>query len=180
MATHSSILAWIIPGTEEPVGLPSMGLHRVRHDWRDLPVVSNVYKLDKSFLETLMDPQLAFGFISRILFKIFCLETLFGFFSDLRAIRSSDSFFSWYNSIIASAYEISSLFQLHLPPKWLEFPVVNTDTQEKHLALFTPHYSEEWQCPRIGKKKKDSQYHWTLTCHEGLLVGNSLKEEERE
>ena len=32
MATHSSILAWSIPGTEEPSGLPSMGLHRVRHD----------------------------------------------------------------------------------------------------------------------------------------------------
>ena len=32
MATHSSVLAWRIPGTEEPSGLPSMGLHRVRHD----------------------------------------------------------------------------------------------------------------------------------------------------
>ena len=32
MATHSSVLAWRIPGTEEPGGLPSMGLHRVRHD----------------------------------------------------------------------------------------------------------------------------------------------------
>ena len=36
MATHSSILAWRIPGTEEPVGLPSMGPHRVGHDRRDL------------------------------------------------------------------------------------------------------------------------------------------------
>ena len=32
MATHSSILAWRIPGTEEPVGLLSMGSHRVGHD----------------------------------------------------------------------------------------------------------------------------------------------------
>ena len=32
MATHSSILSWRIPGTEEPVGLPSMGSHRVGHD----------------------------------------------------------------------------------------------------------------------------------------------------
>ena len=32
MATHSSVLAWRIPGTEEPGGLPSMGLHRVGHD----------------------------------------------------------------------------------------------------------------------------------------------------
>ena len=36
MATHSSVLAWRIPGTGEPCGLPSMGLHRVRHDWSDL------------------------------------------------------------------------------------------------------------------------------------------------
>ena len=32
MATHSSILAWRIPGTEESGGLQSMGLHRVGHD----------------------------------------------------------------------------------------------------------------------------------------------------
>ena len=31
-ATHSSILAWRIPGTAEPGGLPSMGSHRVGHD----------------------------------------------------------------------------------------------------------------------------------------------------
>ena len=36
MATHSSILAWRIPGTGEPGGLPSTGSHRVRHDWNDL------------------------------------------------------------------------------------------------------------------------------------------------
>ena len=39
MATHSSVLAWRIPGTGEPGGLPSMGSHRVGHDWRDLVVV---------------------------------------------------------------------------------------------------------------------------------------------
>ena len=32
MATHSSVLAWRIPGAAEPGGLPSMGSHRVRHD----------------------------------------------------------------------------------------------------------------------------------------------------
>ena len=32
MATHSSVLAWRIPGTREPGGLPFMGLHRVGHD----------------------------------------------------------------------------------------------------------------------------------------------------
>ena len=36
MATHSSVLAWRILGTGEPGGLPSMGLHRVGHDWNNL------------------------------------------------------------------------------------------------------------------------------------------------
>ena len=38
MATHSSILAWRIPGMGEPGGLPSMGSHRVGHDRNDLAV----------------------------------------------------------------------------------------------------------------------------------------------
>ena len=36
MATHSSVLAWRIPGTGESGGLPSMGSHRVGHDRSDL------------------------------------------------------------------------------------------------------------------------------------------------
>ena len=36
MATHSSVLAWRIPGTGEPGELPSMGLHTVGHNWSDL------------------------------------------------------------------------------------------------------------------------------------------------
>ena len=36
MASHSTVLAWRIPGTGEPGGLPSMGSHRVGHDWSDL------------------------------------------------------------------------------------------------------------------------------------------------
>ena len=35
-ATHSSVLAWRIPGMGEPGGLPSTGFHRVGHDWSDL------------------------------------------------------------------------------------------------------------------------------------------------
>ena len=40
MATHSSVLAWRIPGMGEPGGLPSMGFHRVGHDWSDLAVAA--------------------------------------------------------------------------------------------------------------------------------------------
>ena len=40
MATHSSVLAWRVPGIAEPGGLPSMGSHRVGHDWSDLAVAA--------------------------------------------------------------------------------------------------------------------------------------------
>ena len=49
MATHSSVLAWRIPGTGKPSVLPSMGLHRVGHDWSDLAaVVAAANRLNKS------------------------------------------------------------------------------------------------------------------------------------
>ena len=42
MATHCSVLAWRIPGTAEPGGLPSVGSHRVGHDWSDLAAAAPV------------------------------------------------------------------------------------------------------------------------------------------
>ena len=48
MATHSSVLAWRIPGMEEPGGLPSMGSHRVGHDWSNLAAAAaNTNRLRK-------------------------------------------------------------------------------------------------------------------------------------
>ena len=46
MATHSSVLAWRIPETGEPGGLPSVGSHRVGHDWSDL-AATDIYILIK-------------------------------------------------------------------------------------------------------------------------------------
>ena len=47
MAPHSSALAWRIPGTEEHGGLPSMGLHRVRHDWSDLAAAADCLAISR-------------------------------------------------------------------------------------------------------------------------------------
>ena len=44
MATHSSVLAWRIPETGEPGGLPSMGSHRVGHDWSDLAAALAIFQ----------------------------------------------------------------------------------------------------------------------------------------
>ena len=48
MATHSSVLAWRIPGTGEPGGLPSVGSHRVEHDWSNLAAAA--FQLMKELL----------------------------------------------------------------------------------------------------------------------------------
>ena len=47
MATHSSVLAWRIPGTGEPGGLPSMGSQRVGNDWGNLAAAAavEIYKI---------------------------------------------------------------------------------------------------------------------------------------
>ena len=52
MAAHSSVLAWRIPGTGEPGGLPSMGSHRVGHDWSDLAAAAACMSKGKENTQT--------------------------------------------------------------------------------------------------------------------------------
>ena len=50
MATHSSVLVWSIPGTGEPGGLPSIGSHRVGHDWSNLAAAAAMPHVGSSSL----------------------------------------------------------------------------------------------------------------------------------
>ena len=50
MATHSSVLAWRVPGTGEPGGLPSMGSHRVGRDWSDVAAAAAVIMMKKMMM----------------------------------------------------------------------------------------------------------------------------------
>ena len=50
MATHSSVLAWRIPGTGEPGGLPSVGSRRVGHDLSDLAAAAAKQGIGPSFI----------------------------------------------------------------------------------------------------------------------------------
>ena len=61
MATHSSVLAWRIPGTWEPGGLPSVGLHRVGHDWSDLAAAAAAFTR-KHYMYALIYDNLFFSF----------------------------------------------------------------------------------------------------------------------
>ena len=58
MATHSSVLAWRIPGTVEPGGLPSMGSHGVGHDWSDLAAAAAADSCSGTtcWIETIFSP----------------------------------------------------------------------------------------------------------------------------
>ena len=69
MATCSSVLAWRIPGTGEPGGLPSMGSHRVGHDWSDLAAAAAA----ATFLPVVSESfhQLRFLLILRLV-QLFC------------------------------------------------------------------------------------------------------------
>ena len=84
MATHSSVLAWRIPGTGEPGGLPSMGSHRVRHDWSDLAAGAWVY-----FWAFYLDPLV---YISDFVWVPYCLdECSFVVEPEVRQVDSSSS-----------------------------------------------------------------------------------------
>ena len=73
MATNSSILAWRIPGMEEPGGLPSTGSHRAGHDWIDLAAAA----------AALLSRIIALGIFSRILgLKAYTLSWNFCYFRE--------------------------------------------------------------------------------------------------
>ena len=59
-ATHSSVLAWRIPRTGEPGGLPSMGSRRVGHDWNDLAAVAAADSLWSTLIKYTHISQLGF------------------------------------------------------------------------------------------------------------------------
>ena len=62
MAAHSSVLAWRVPGTGEPGGLPSVGSHRVGHDWGDLAAAAGPPPTDSSGSSLLPCPLALPGF----------------------------------------------------------------------------------------------------------------------
>jgi len=87
MATHSSVLAWRIAGMAEPGGLPSMGSHRVGHDWSNLAACQYMNYLLRSLGAY---PLLSFSRESSLLKYVLTMNTLIG-----------ESFLVWEEVIIA-------------------------------------------------------------------------------
>ena len=87
MATHSSVLAWRIPGTGESGGLPSMGSHRVGHDWSDLAATAaaaaDLHKTEEPFSQNMF---------LNIANSVYIFATLLAFVCDVKAYNSYETF----------------------------------------------------------------------------------------
>ena len=110
MATHSSVLAWRIPGTGEPGGLPSMGSHRVGHDWSDLAAAAAaVLKISRIF------------WIFYVEYLVICKQWLFYlFFSNFNSFISFPSSLLWLlllfsRSIVSDSLQAHGLQHARLP-----------------------------------------------------------------
>ena len=126
MATHFSVLAWRIPGKGEPHGLPSMGSHRVGHDWSDLAAAAAA------------------------------VESYFGnsdfFIPNNNKIHNRTFFLSFLYSFLPPSYP-PSIFPSALPsflscalPFSLSLSFLYTHTQFKHLGIsvFMGWYPRIW------------------------------------
>ena len=85
-ATHSSVLAWRIPGTGEPGGLLSMGSHRVRHDWSDLAAVAKL----SIWIPSMMVNSLPVRQLTSFLFFYFFFHFIFRQHKLLATSNNSD------------------------------------------------------------------------------------------
>ena len=92
MATHSSVLAWRIPGSAEPGGLLSMGSHRVGHDWSDLAAAAAVV----NYVDYLFMCMLAI-----------CISSL------ARCLFKSFANFNWLLLLLSYKFWIVDPFQIH-------------------------------------------------------------------
>ena len=98
MAIHSSVLAWRIPGMGEPGALPSMGSHRVRHDWSNLAAA--VYNSAHSWVE--------FSMVEYFKMLKFILNTFQNGWTSLNLMASCFSRNPWWSSF-----------------SWIQFLVLN-------------------------------------------------------
>ena len=153
MATHSSVLAWRIPGMGEPGGLPSMGSHRVGHDWSDLAAAGLSFLIGKeiwarwSWLTPILDPSINISYSQEITSN----QQLCSHFSSLHLISRMQ---------VKTSTEFSFFLRL-LPPvhvcrlqRWFFAEQRNSVTHNVHsLLLFSVLVGKMW--PRAKSEGKD-------------------------
>ena len=122
MATHSSVLAWRIPGTGEPGGLQSLGSHRVGHDWSNLAAAAAA--LNKANIWQKTEVREKFFFLSHLNHSTWEIENAFSKKSN-ELINKKKYYWiakSFMNTDIPKTGIISKLFLLsEVPSLWYVF-----------------------------------------------------------
>ena len=119
MATHSSVLAWRIPGIGEPGGLPSMGSHRVGHDWSDLEaaaVTDDIEHLLMCLLAICKSSLEKCLFTSFAKLKILNYENNFDYIIVYLFIKDLQVRYNWYKSLFRYVIYDYLLLSVFFPP----------------------------------------------------------------
>ena len=150
MAIHSSVLAWRIPGTGKPDGLPSMGSHRVGHDWSDLAAAAAVQLFATPWTARLLCLPLSLRVWSNSCplmlsnHLILCHPLLFlpSVFSSIRVFSSESAlrirWLKYWSFSISPSNEYSGLISFRID--WLDLLVVQGTLKSllQHHNLKTP------------------------------------------
>ena len=142
MATHSSVLAWRIPGTAGPGGLPSMGSHRVGHDWSDLAAAAAAYSIS---LEMLLQ---VLYFIVTWNRSSLCGDTE-------KAMAPHSSTLAWKISWTEEPGRLQSMGSLRVGNDWVT-----------SLSLFTfMHWRRKWQPTSVFLPGESQGQRSLVGCH---------------
>ena len=129
MATHSSVLAWRIPGTAGPGGLPSMGFHRVRHDWSDLAAAAAAAaELGESqgrwsLMGCRQGVAQSRTWLKRLSSRAYKVSYLIGSMESPRPKAGQEKLLQWWNMSLAAPTFLFNLcspgfpFYPHFPPE---------------------------------------------------------------
>ena len=130
MATHSSVLAWRIPGTGEPGGLPSMGSHRVGHDWSNLPAAAAAANINTITIYICSLYEFM-ALISRILCSIQSLSHVWLFVTPWTAARQASLSITNFWSLL----KLKSIESV-MPSNHLVSPSHSAFNLSQHQGLF--------------------------------------------
>ena len=173
MATHSSVLAWRIPGTEEPGGLLSMGSHRDGHDWSDL-AAAELYSFQTFSLSCLVK---SYAFKGPALCEVFPDFRKGGSFHSenstaLLSISSWQNYFPYY-IVICHFLNVSHQLLKDVLRNWVYYSWVPLSAQQGYMGhrndnMYVNHMDERHQ-------KTPSFLHSFLGCARVFLYCGSME-----
>ena len=139
---YSSVLAWRIPGTAEPGGLPSMGSHRVGHDWSDLAAAAAAYWQVWGYISLRFCSVFPWWLV---MLSIFSRTYLYVFFGKM-SVCSPFPFLNWIFCffrywVVSGDLKMQILIQSVL--SGARYPVYLTCSQVRLIRLYLQTYFEK-------------------------------------